>query len=75
MENNAKTPGRPAAQTVEKNSFEAGSISLPTRLWRILERLQKDRMDAALSSTVKSLLLAQLAEMNYLSDEEKKALG
>ena len=75
MENSAKTPGRPIAQVLEKNQFEAGSISLPSKLWRILERLQKDRMDPSLSATIKDLLLGKLAEMHYLNEEEKKALG
>jgi len=73
MVNNAK-PGRPTAQIVEKNEFEPGSISLPSKLWRILERL-KDRMDPSLSATIKGLLLTRLAEMQYLNEEEKKALG
>jgi len=68
-------PGRPLAQAEEKNQFEPRSISLPIKLWKILERLQKDRMDAALSSTMKALLLTRLAEMQYLNEEEKKALG
>jgi len=67
--------GRLAAQLVEKNQFEAGSISLPSKLWRILERLQRDRMDPSLSATIKGLLLTRLAEMQYLNEEEKKALG
>jgi len=67
--------GRPVAQAVERNQFEAGSISLPSKLWRILERLQKDRMDPSLSVTIKGLLLTRLAEMRYLDEEEKKALG
>ena len=75
MENNAKAPGRPVAQTVEKNQFEAGSISLPSKLWRILERLQHDRSDSSLSTTIRVLLLERLAEKQYLSQEEKKALG
>jgi len=74
MANNAK-PGRPIAQIVEKNEFEPGSISLPSKLWRILERLRKDRMDPSLSATIKGLLLTRLAEMQYLNEEEKKALG
>jgi len=75
MENSAKAPGRPAAQVIEKNQFGAGSISLPSKLWRILERLQRDRMDPSLSATIKALLLGKLAEMHYLNEEEKKALG
>jgi len=74
MANNAK-PGRPTAQVVEKNEFEPGSISLPSKLWGILERLQKDRMDPSLSATIKGLLLTRLAEMHYLNEGEKKALG
>jgi len=74
MVNDAK-PGRPAVQIVEKNEFEPGSISLPSKLWRILERLRKDRMDPSLSATIKGLLLTRLAEMQYLNEEEKKALG
>jgi len=75
MGNDAGRPGRPVAQLVEKNLFEAGSISLPSKLWRILGRLQRDRMDPSLSTTIKDLLLGKLAEMRYLNEEEKKALG
>jgi len=75
MGSEAGRPGRPVAQMVEKNQFEAGSISLPSKLWRILERLQRDRMDPSLSATIKGLLLGKLAEMHYLNEEEKKALG
>jgi len=75
MGNDAARPGRPVGQAVEKNQFEAGSISLPSKLWHILERLQRDRMDPSLSATIKDLLLGKLAEMHYLKDEEKKALG
>jgi len=73
--NDAGRLGRLAAQLVEKNQFEAGLISLPSKLWRILERLQRDRMDPSLSATIKGLLLTRLAEMHYLNEEEKKALG
>jgi len=75
MENSVKTPGRLAAQAIEKNEFEPGSISLPSKLWRILERLQHDRSDSSLSTTIRVLLLERLAEKQYLSQEEKKALG
>jgi len=67
--------GRPVAQLVEKNQFKAGSIGFPSKLWRILERLQRDRMDPSLSATIEDLLLGKLAEMHYLNEEEKKALG
>jgi len=72
--NNAK-PGRPPSEAAKKNEFESLSISLPSKLVRILERLQGDRMDPSLSATIKSLLLMKLAEMQYLDEEEKKALG
>jgi len=62
MESDAGRPDRPVAQVV-KNQFEAGSISLPSKLWRIPERLQRDRMDPSLSATIKDLLLGKLAEM------------
>jgi len=32
-------------------------------------------MDPSLSATIKDLLLGKLAEMHYLNEEEKKALG
>lgn len=75
MENSAKTPRRPAAQVVEKDQFEAGSISLPSKLWHIFEGLQRDQMDSSLSATTKDLHLGKLAEMRYLNGKEKKALG
>jgi metal-responsive CopG/Arc/MetJ family transcriptional regulator len=55
--------------------FEGRSISLPVKLWGLLERLKKDRQDATLSDTVRVLLLGHLAENSYLEDREKKALG
>jgi len=75
MGSDAVRPGRAVAQAVERNQFEAGSISLPSKLWRILERLQRDRTDPSLSATIKDLLLGKPAETHYLNEKEKKALG
>jgi metal-responsive CopG/Arc/MetJ family transcriptional regulator len=55
--------------------FEGRSISLPARVWSLLEQVKKDRQDPTLSDTIRVLLLQQLAENNYLENREKKALG
>jgi len=73
--NNGRGPGRPIGIAVERNEFEARSISFPVKLWRILESLQVARGEGALSSTVRALLMERLAEMAFLKEEEKKALG
>jgi len=54
--------------------FEGRSISLPVKVWRLLERLKNDRQDPTLSDTIRVLLLDHLAENSYLEDREKKAL-
>jgi len=55
-------------------SFEGRSISLPVKVWRLLERLKNDRQDPTLSDTIRVLLLNHLAGNSYLEDREKKAL-
>jgi hypothetical protein len=54
--------------------FEGRSISLPAKVWGLLERVKTDRQDPTLSDTIRVLLLQQLAEISYLEDREKKAL-
>jgi len=63
------------ADTVVYQGFEGRSISLPVKVWGLLERVKTDRQDPTLSDTIRVLLLQQLAENSYLEDREKKALG
>lgn len=63
------------ADNVACEGFEGRSISLPVKVWRLLERVKTDRQDPTLSDTIRVLLLQQLAENSYLEDREKKALG
>ena len=63
------------ADTVVYQGFEGRSISLPVKVWGLLERAKVDRQDPTLSDTIRVLLLQQLAENSYLEDREKKALG
>jgi macrodomain Ter protein organizer (MatP/YcbG family) len=62
------------ADNVVCEGFEGRSISLPVKVWRLLERLKNDRQDPTLSDTIRVLLLDHLAENSYLEDREKKAL-
>jgi metal-responsive CopG/Arc/MetJ family transcriptional regulator len=62
------------ADSETRGGFEGRSISLPVKLWRLLERVQSDRQDPTLSDTIRVLLLDHLAENSYLEDREKKAL-
>jgi len=62
------------ADNVACKGFEGRSISLPVKVWRLLERLKNDRQDPTLSDTIRVLLLDHLAENSYLEDREKKAL-
>jgi len=62
------------ADSVACEGFEGRSISLPVKVWRLLERLKNDRQDPTLSDTIRVLLLDHLAENSYLEDREKKAL-
>jgi hypothetical protein len=57
------------------HGFEGRSISLPAKVWALLERVKTDTQDPTLSDTICVLLLQQLAENSYLEDREKKALG
>jgi len=55
-----KRPGRPPEGRDEKEGSAARSISLPLKLWKLLEEKQKERMDTAISTTIKDLLLKGL---------------
>jgi len=63
------------ADNLVYQGFEGRSISLPVKVWSLLERVKTDRQDPTLSDTIRVLLLQQLAENSYLEDREKKALG
>jgi hypothetical protein len=63
------------ADNVICEGFEGGRISLPVKVWRLVDRVKRDTQDPTLSDTIRVLLLQQLAENSYLEDREKKALG
>jgi len=51
------------------------TIWLPEDLVDLLEKVRKSRKDPTRSDTVRFLILKALAEMSFLPDETKKALG
>ena len=63
------------ANNVAWQGFEGRSISLPVKVWGLLERVKTDRQYPTPSDTIRVLPLQQLAENSYLEDREKKALG
>jgi metal-responsive CopG/Arc/MetJ family transcriptional regulator len=58
-----------------KGLNKAATFSLPTTLLRLLDDIKTKRRDPTRSDTVRVLLLQALAEMNYLPESQKKALG
>jgi metal-responsive CopG/Arc/MetJ family transcriptional regulator len=51
------------------------TIWLPEDLVQILDKVKLARKDPTRSDTVRFLVLKALAEMSFLPDETKKALG
>jgi metal-responsive CopG/Arc/MetJ family transcriptional regulator len=51
------------------------TIWLPDDLISILDEVKKNRMDPTRSDTVRFLLLRSLAELSFLPENTKKALG
>ena len=51
------------------------SLSLPNRLVDLIGKVGAKRQDPTRSDTVRVLLLQALAQLNYLPEDEKKALG
>jgi metal-responsive CopG/Arc/MetJ family transcriptional regulator len=54
---------------------KAVCISLPESLIKLLDEVMVKRQDPTRSDTIRVLLLSALAEMSFLPDETKKALG
>jgi len=50
------------------------SLCLDEDLVALLDRVKEKRRDHSRSNTIRTLILQRLAEMSYLTDEEKKAL-
>ena len=51
------------------------SISLPGNLLQLIDEIKEKRRDPTRSDTIRVLLLKALADMSFLSKDEKKALG
>jgi metal-responsive CopG/Arc/MetJ family transcriptional regulator len=51
------------------------SVCLDKNLIDLLDKVKERRRDQSRSNTIRTLVLQQLAEMSFLTDEEKKALG
>ena len=51
------------------------TVWLPKDVIEIVDKLKEARRDPTRSDTVRFLLLKALAEMSFLPDETKKALG
>jgi metal-responsive CopG/Arc/MetJ family transcriptional regulator len=51
------------------------SLCLDESLVALLDKVKETRRDYSRSNTIRTLILERLAEMSYLTDEEKKALG
>jgi hypothetical protein len=57
------------------NKRSTTSISLPAKVWSLLERVKRDRQDPTLSDTVRVLLLQRLTENGYLEGRKRSAVG
>jgi len=51
------------------------SLSLPEHLVTLIDKLGAKRHDPTRSDTARVLILEALARLNYLPEDEKKALG
>ncbi|MDI6847229.1 MAG: hypothetical protein QMD23_03760 [Candidatus Bathyarchaeia archaeon] len=50
------------------------SLCLDEGLIVLLDKVKEKRRDHSRSNTIRTLILQRLAEMSFLTDEEKKAL-
>jgi metal-responsive CopG/Arc/MetJ family transcriptional regulator len=50
------------------------SLCLDENLVALLDKIKERRRDNSRSNTIRTLILQRLAEMSFLTDEEKKAL-
>jgi len=51
------------------------TVWLPKDLKELVDKVQSDRRDPTRSDTVRWLILRALADLNFLPQETKKALG
>jgi metal-responsive CopG/Arc/MetJ family transcriptional regulator len=51
------------------------TLSLPESILELLDTVKQKRRDPTRSDTARVLLLQALAQMSYLPDSQKKALG
>ena len=51
------------------------SLCLDEGLIDLLDKVKDRRRDRSRSNTIRTLILLQLAELSFLTNEEKKALG
>jgi hypothetical protein len=59
----------------EKTTSKGSTTWIPEPVLSIVKKLQTLRGDEHMSTTVKFLLLKSIADMSFLSSEEKQALG
>jgi metal-responsive CopG/Arc/MetJ family transcriptional regulator len=50
------------------------SLCLDENLVALLDKIKERRRDNSRSNTIRTLILQRLAEMSFLTEEEKKAL-
>jgi metal-responsive CopG/Arc/MetJ family transcriptional regulator len=55
-------------------NYRVISISLDEGLLQLIDKITAGRRDCSRSNMIRLLLLRQLAQTDYLSDEEKEAL-
>jgi len=58
-----------------KTKTKVISVCLDEGLIELLDKVKESRRDQSRSNTIRTLLLQQFAEMSFLTNEEKKALG
>ena len=55
--------------------MQGTTVWLPKDVVLLIDKVQEDRKDPTRTDTVRYLLLRSLAEMSFLPEETKKALG
>jgi len=57
------------------SKLEGTTVWLPKDIVSLVDKVKEDRKDPTRTDTVRYLLLRALAEMSFLPQETKKALG
>jgi metal-responsive CopG/Arc/MetJ family transcriptional regulator len=55
--------------------LEGTTVWLPKDVVSLVDKVKEDRKDPTRTDTVRYLLLRSLAEMSFLTEQTKKALG